>query len=168
MTILGERCNVKTTFILSLCKYINQVAVCMIIKIILVIVGLAYAISPFDFIPDFFVGLGWIDDIAVLILLWKLYQYIINRRYGNSSHYTRNSFRGDNGQQAKGEIDKKDPYEVLGVRMSASSDEIKHAYKLLAAKYHPDKVVHLGEEFRELADQRFKEIQEAYQKLRVK
>jgi DnaJ like chaperone protein len=32
--------------------------------------------------------------------------------------------------------------------------------------YHPDKVIHLGEEFRELAENRFKEIQKAYQELR--
>ena len=35
-------------------------------------------------------------------------------------------------------------------------------------KYHPDRVMHLGEEFRALADKRFKEIQQAYMELKPK
>ena len=34
---------------------------------------------------------------------------------------------------------KRDYYEVLGVNKSASSDQIKSAYRKLAVKYHPDK-----------------------------
>ena len=44
-------------------------------------------------------------------------------------------------------------------------EEIKNAYKQLANKYHPDKVLHLGEEFKKMAEERFKEIQEAYREL---
>jgi len=61
-----------------------------------------------------------------------------------------------------------DPYEILGVNRHASESEIKNAYRKLANKYHPDKVNHLGDEFKSLAEKRFKEIQEAYQKLSVK
>ncbi len=48
---------------------------------------------------------------------------------------------------------------------SASTEEIKHAYRELAGKYHPDKLEHLGDEFKALAEMRFKEIQQAYQEL---
>ena len=41
----------------------------------------------------------------------------------------------------------------------------KKVYRQLANKYHPDKVQHLGEEFKELAENRFKEIQTAYREL---
>jgi len=141
----------------------------MIIKIILSLLGLAYVISPYDLLPDFFIGLGWIDDIGVLLLLWKAYKYYVSRKYGYSKEYRQSSSTGhdNNGQQKKREFTSTDPYDVLGVDKNASQDQIKSAYKKLAGKYHPDKVSHLGEEFRDLAEQRFKEIQEAYQKLKV-
>ena len=58
------------------------------------------------------------------------------------------------------------PYEVLGVRPSASQEEISAAYRALVRQYHPDKVADLGPELRELAEQRMKEINAAYQSLK--
>lgn len=54
---------------------------------------------------------------------------------------------------------KRDYYEVLGVAKTASEDEIKRAYRGLAKKYHPD----ISKE--QNAEEKFKEVQEAYEVL---
>lgn len=57
----------------------------------------------------------------------------------------------------------KDPYEVLGVSHTASQEEIKKAYRELAKKYHPDN--YANNPLSDLAEERFKEINEAYEQL---
>ncbi|HEX2751688.1 MAG TPA: molecular chaperone DnaJ, partial [Alphaproteobacteria bacterium] len=58
-------------------------------------------------------------------------------------------------------MSKKDFYQVLGVDKKASADELKKAYRKLAMQYHPDKNPNNKE-----AEQKFKEISEAYDVLK--
>ena len=132
-------------------------------KFFLSLLALLYALSPYDLFPDFIIGWGWIDDLIILGLLWY---FFVNRRKRVSyeSYYER---RGDPFAEQKGE-GPQNPYTVLGIGRNASTEDIKKAYRQLANKYHPDKVNHLGEEFRDLAGTRFNEIQNAYQELMAK
>src|SRR5947199_5392477 len=59
-----------------------------------------------------------------------------------------------------GATGKKDFYQVLGVAKTATEKEIKQAYRKLARKFHPD--VNPGDK---AAENRFKEISEAYEVL---
>jgi len=57
----------------------------------------------------------------------------------------------------------KDYYSILGVSRGAKKEEITRAYRRLAARYHPDK--HQGNPLADLAEEKFKEINEAYHEL---
>ena len=135
----------------------------MIRKYLPWLIAFLYVINPYDVLPDFFLGPGWLDDLAVLgLVFWwgsrfkKAYEA---RNAGSNRASKRQETR--RGHEA---VDG-NPHEVLGVGPGASKEEIKAAYKKLAAQYHPDKVQHLGEEFQELAHKKFIAIQQAYDAL---
>lgn len=56
-------------------------------------------------------------------------------------------------------------YELLGLEPSADADAIKKSFRREIARYHPDKVVHLGAEFQEMAAVRAAELTVAYKTL---
>jgi len=56
-------------------------------------------------------------------------------------------------------------YKILEITKEATVDEIKAAYRKMAKKYHPDRVVHLGEAHQKGAVEKFRQVQEAYEKL---
>jgi len=59
-------------------------------------------------------------------------------------------------------------YELLGVDGDASDQEVKKAYRAKVMEYHPDKIVSKGlpEEFLKLAEEKFKEINSAYEEIK--
>jgi hypothetical protein len=54
---------------------------------------------------------------------------------------------------------------MLDIAPTASADEIKHAFRREIAKYHPDKVQHLGHEFQEIAAVKAADLTQAYKTL---
>ncbi len=57
-------------------------------------------------------------------------------------------------------------YKILEIEPSASDDEVKKAYRRMAMKYHPDKVSHLGDDFKKTAADKFKKVNDAYYKIK--
>ncbi len=173
------------------------------LKIILIIFGLAYLISPVDIIPDLLLPyIGWLDDG---VILWTIY-YLI--RYGRLPNYffkksnpfvnqsppksgnhksahtqakaktQQETYSSNNKQYESQGNTKKDnnfetpmpktAWEILGLQKDAGKKEIQNAYREAIKKYHPDKLSHLGEEFSSLANEKFLEIQTAYDQLMKK
>nr|WP_297786579.1 TerB family tellurite resistance protein [uncultured Allomuricauda sp.] len=54
-------------------------------------------------------------------------------------------------------------YKILEIERTASDDEVKKAYRTMAKKYHPDRVVTENEAIRKGAEEKFKEVQKAYE-----
>jgi DnaJ like chaperone protein len=57
-------------------------------------------------------------------------------------------------------------YKILEIDPSCTNDDVKKAYRRMAMKYHPDKVSHLGDDFRKTADEKFKKVNEAYNRIK--
>lgn len=137
------------------------------LKYIFIVVGLLYFLFPRDLIPDF--GLiGRLDDLLVLGLLYWRY-----RRSKNISdlmeelktEWARRKQEKGAGAATEERRDRPDAHTVLGVQRDASRDEVQKAYRALLAKYHPDKVHHLGREFQDLAHEKVLQIKRAYEEL---
>ena len=148
-------------------------------KIIFIVLALLYVLNPYDVLPDLIIGWGWLDDIVILGLLWRYLHTQKKKREAFQKYhqrkrtaydYSSGNARNDKGSRARTDsgdfAGAWDPYTILEIDRSASPEDIKHAYRHLAGQYHPDKVMHLGEEFKALAEKRFKDIQKAYDELR--
>ena len=59
-----------------------------------------------------------------------------------------------------------DPYAILGVSSSASDEEIEQAYRRRMSEYHPDRVAGAAAEIRDLAGQRARDINGAYEQIK--
>ncbi len=63
-------------------------------------------------------------------------------------------------------VDRDWAYKSLEIEPSATSDEIKKAYRRMAMKYHPDKVNDLGDDVKKSATEKFRSVNDAYEDLK--
>ena len=59
-----------------------------------------------------------------------------------------------------------DPYAILGVAPRVSDEELEQAYRRRMSEYHPDRVASAAKEIRDMADQRAREINQAYDRIK--
>lgn len=57
-------------------------------------------------------------------------------------------------------------YAALEITPEATDEEIRKAYRKMAVKYHPDKVAYLGEELKNQANEKFQQLNSAYEKIK--
>ena len=97
-------------------------------KILLIILGLIYVLSPYDLLPEFFLGWrGLLDDLVLLYFGWRFLQNIRQKQSGAQSFYQqrRQYFeqnKGANKKESSGTDPgfkkagtQKDPYTVLNI-----------------------------------------------------
>jgi DnaJ-domain-containing protein 1 len=102
--------------------------------------------------------------IIFIAIAYFSFRYVIRT-------FRQEKFRGNESgsRQNRGYTRSEEEYrQVLGVTAGDSPETIRKKYKEALAKYHPDKVQHLGIEFQEIAEKKTREIMEAYEFFRKK
>lgn len=56
-------------------------------------------------------------------------------------------------------------YKILGLTKDATDSEVKKAYRKMAVKYHPDKLIGVSEDIKKLAEKKFLAVKEAYEQI---
>ena len=118
---------------------------------------------------DFLFGLGGADgsfDKAELNMLRLIAQYLGISQSDYTSIYERHIGHSSNNTFTQSR-NQKDPYKVLGISKDATDDEVKKAYRKMAMKYHPDRVAGMSEEMQRNAAEQMKEINEAYEQIKL-
>lgn len=115
-----------------------------------------------SFLYDLSKADGHIDDLELqeirkIAHLLELHPFILKQI---EARFFRSSPKQDNQNELN------EALAVFNLTESASEQEIKKAYRDAIKQHHPDKVEHLGEEHKKIAEEYFKKIQDAYQTIK--
>ncbi len=92
----------------------------------------------------------------------KIAAFLQIKEYDQRTIEAKYRYGGQGGGYGGGTVSEEQYYAVLGLQSGADFMIIKKAYRKLSMQYHPDKVAHLGEEFKTVAEEKMKEINAAY------
>lgn len=56
-------------------------------------------------------------------------------------------------------------YTILGITKDATDTEVKRAYRKMAVKYHPDKLIGVSDDIKKLAEEKFLVVKESYEQI---
>ncbi|HBK70550.1 MAG TPA: molecular chaperone DjlA [Flavobacteriaceae bacterium] len=92
----------------------------------------------------------------------SVYLYISNRDFESIRAMFSTSSSRSNGSN---NYTSSTAYKILEITKKATNTEVKKAYRKLVKKHHPDKLRHLGEEYQKGAEEKFRQIQKAYEQI---
>ncbi len=91
----------------------------------------------------------------------SVYLYISNRDFES----IRAMFYSSSSSSSSGNYTTANAYKILEITKKATDKEVKKAYRKLVKKHHPDKLVHLGKEHQKGAEEKFRQVQKAYEQI---
>ena len=91
------------------------------------------------------------------------YLYISNRDFES----IKAMFYGASSSSSSASYSSSTALKILEITKSATNDEVKKAYRKMVKKHHPDKLRHLGEAHQKGAEEKFRQIQKAYDQIKV-
>lgn len=128
--------------------------------------------SPFAVAKEFAEVSHFEERLTLLRILWLVAesdgpasssQQEVIKKISLGMGIGENHYRSTSSEFAGG---REDHYKVLGLKRDASSEDIKKAYRTMAKQYHPDRVSHLGEDFIRIANEKFTNINKAYEAIK--
>ena len=91
----------------------------------------------------------------------SVYLYISNRDFES----IRAMFYSSSSGRSSRSYTSVNAYKILEITKKATDTEVKKAYRRLVKKHHPDKVRHLGKEHQKGAEEKFRQVQKAYEQI---
>lgn len=97
----------------------------------------------------------------------RQYQYQQQQQY--QQQYRQDQYRQQSSQSNYSYTNSytiENDYKMLEITSTASDEDVKKAYRKLAMKHHPDKVNHLGDDLRKTAEEKFRLLNQAYERIK--
>jgi len=131
--------------------------------LLMIILAIFYVIFPYDFIPDYLGRVGRVDDVLVLvIIIWifffkPLFDELKNSFKKNASSRTAGSSSNEQNRDYQTQA-----FQILNIQPTDDISVVKKGYHEIIKLYHPDRLEGLGPELRQLALEKTRDINEAY------